>query len=156
MENKQISADILAKRFGMEPHVEGGSFVELDEPLPEGAPRAASGVIYYHLGAKEFSDFHVLDSDEYWLWHAGTPLEIWLVGEDGRPEIKRLGVDPESEPCVLLKAGVIFGARHIAGDCADGTLVSCVTVPRFSYASYRILPREEMLEKYPAVRPFFD
>ena len=156
MENRRISADVLAKRFGMEPHVEGGSFVELDEPLPEGAPRAASGVIYYHLGAEEFSDFHVLDSDEYWLWHAGTPLEIWMVDEDGALEVRRLGVDPESEPCVLLKAGVIFGARHVKGDADDGTLVSCVTVPRFSYASYRILPEAEMLEKYPAVKPFFD
>ena len=124
MENKRITADELAKRFGMEPHVEGGSFIELDEPLPEGAPRAASGVIYYHLGAQEYSDFHVLDSDEYWLWHAGTPLEIWMLDENGALEIRRLGVDAESEPCVLIKAGVIFGARHIAGDCADGTMVS--------------------------------
>ena len=156
MENKYPCADELAKRFGMEPHVEGGSFVELDEPLPEGAPRAASGVIYYHLGAEEYSDFHVLDSDEYWLWHAGTPLEIWLMDAGGKPEVKRLGIDPESEPCVLLKAGVIFGARHVPGDCGDGTLVSCITVPRFSYASYRILPKDEMLEKYPSTAPFFD
>ena len=156
MENKHISADALAKRFGLEPHVEGGSFVELDEALPEGAPRAASGVIYYHLGAEEYSDFHVLDSDEYWLWHAGTPLEIWMVGADGSLEIKRLGIDDASEPCVLIKAGVIFGSRHIPGGCTDGTMVSCVTVPRFSYASYRILAKEEMLEKYPDTAAFFE
>lgn len=156
MEHEGIRADELAKRFGMEPHVEGGSFVELDDPLPAGAPRAASGVIYYHLGAKEYSDFHVLDSDEYWLWHAGTPLEIWSIDEKEGLRISRLGIDDESEPCVLLRAGEIFGARHLRGDCADGTLVSCVTVPRFSYASYRILPKEEMLEKYPETAAFFD
>ena len=155
-DEKGAPADALAKRFGMEPHVEGGSFVELDEALPEGAPRAASGVIYYHLGAEERSQFHVLDSDEYWLWHAGTPLEIWVIDEAGELHIERLGIDALSKPCVLLKAGTIFGARHIPGIRDDGTLVSCVTVPRFSYASYRILSRAEMLEKYPETASFYD
>ena len=150
-----MRADELAGRFGLEPHVEGGSFVELDEPVPEGMGRAPSGVIYYHLGAEEFSDFHVLDSDEYWLWHAGSTLEIWMILPDGSMEKCRLGTEEGSQPCVLLKAGVIFGARHLK-DAPDGTFVSCVTVPRFSYESYRILPREEMLEKYPETAPFFD
>ena len=150
-----MRADELARRFGLEPHVEGGSFVELDEPVPEGMGRAPSGVIYYHLGAEEFSDFHVLDSDEYWLWHAGSTLEIWMILPDGSLEKCRLGAEEGSAPCVLLKAGVIFGARHLP-DAQDGTFVSCVTVPRFSYESYRILPREEMLEKYPETAAFFD
>ena len=150
-----MRADELAVRFNMEPHVEGGTFVELNDPVPEGMGRAPSGVIYYHLGSHEFSDFHVLDSDEYWLWHAGDPLEIWMILPDGRLATCRLGVDAQSQPCVLLKAGVIFGARHLKG-AADGTFVSCVTSPRFSYESYRILPKEEMLEKYPVTAPFFD
>ena len=151
-----MRADELALRFGLEPHMEGGSFVELDEPVPEGMGRAPSGVIYYHLGKDEFSDFHVLDSDEYWLWHAGTALEIWMIGEDGKLKICRLGIDDGCEPCVLLKAGVIFGARHLPGSCDDGTMVSCVTVPRFSYEHYRILPKAEITEKYPETKAFFE
>jgi len=149
-----MRADELAVRFRMEPHVEGGSFVELNEAVPEGVGRAPSGAIYYHLGSEEFSDFHVLDSDEYWLWHAGSTLEIWEAGEDGRMLIRRLGIEDGAEPCLLLKAGVVFGARHLS--CAeDGTFVSCVTVPRFSYENYRILPKEEMLEKYPTSAAFY-
>ena len=151
-----MRADELISRFGLEPHVEGGSFRELDEPLPEGAPRAASGVIYYYLGPEEHSEFHVLDSDEYWLWHAGGTLEIWWIEADGAVQVRRLGLDADSEPCVLMKAGVIFGARHVPGEKSDGTLVSCVTVPRFSYEHYRILPRAEVLEKYPQAAGFFE
>ena len=151
-----MRAEELAKRFNMDPHVEGGSFVELDEADERFPGRAPSGVIYYHLGKDEFSDFHVLDSDEYWLWHAGSPLEIWMIGEGGKLEIKRLGVDVQSEPCVLIRRGVIFGARHVKGDREEGTMVSCVTVPRFSYESYRILPRAEITEKYPETERFFE
>ncbi|MBQ3574879.1 MAG: cupin domain-containing protein [Clostridia bacterium] len=149
-----MRADELAVRFQMEPHVEGGSFIELNDPVPEGMGRAPSGVIYYHLGSGEFSDFHVLDSDEYWLWHAGSTLELWLVDEDGGMCVRRLGIEDGAEPCILVKAGVIFGARHIAG-AADGCFVSCVTSPRFSYEHYRILPKAEMIEKYPASEAFF-
>ena len=56
---------------------------------------------------------------------------------------------------LLLKAGVIFGARHMSG-AQDGCFVSCVTVPRFSYEFYRILSREEIQQKYPEAMPFFN
>ena len=61
-----------------------------------------------------------------------------------------------SEPCVLLKAGTIFGARHIPGENDDGTMVSCVTVPRFSYEFYRIVPKGEMIADYPDTKAFFE
>lgn len=150
-----MRADELAKRFNMEVHVEGGSFLELDEADERFPGRAPSGVIYYHLGADEFSDFHVLDSDEYWLWHAGTPLEIWMVDEQGTLEIRRLGVEEGCEPCILIRRGIIFGARHVKDDCGEGTFVSCVTVPRFFYEHYRILPKDEVTAKYPATKDFF-
>lgn len=150
-----MRADELLARFRLEPHVEGGSFRELDAGEERFPGRAPSGVIYYYLGPQEHSEFHLLDSDEYWLWHAGSSLEIWTVDGDGELRTTRLGLNEGEEPCVLLHAGVIFGARHIPGTSDDGTLVSCVTVPRFSYEHYRILLREEMLEKYPGSAAFY-
>ena len=150
---RSVTAEELVKRFGLTPHVEGGAFLELDEPVKEG--RAASGVIYYALDRGETSDFHVLDSDEYWLWHAGGTLEIWMISPDGALEIRNLGIREGAEPCVLVKAGVIFGARHAADD-EECTFLSCVTVPRFSYETYRILSREEAEETCAEVSAFFE
>lgn len=150
-----MRADELLARFRLEPHVEGGSFRELNAGEDRFPGRAPSGAIYYYLGAEEFSDFHVLDSDEYWLWHAGSTLEIWMVAEGGEMRIRRLGLGEGDEPCVLIPAGVVFGARPIPGASDDGALVSCVTVPRFSYEHYRILGKAEMLEKYPKSAAFY-
>lgn len=140
----------------MDPHVEGGTFKELYHASGAAADRLASGVIYYMLGAGEHSDFHVLDSDEYWLYHAGATLELWSVAEDGSMRIDRLGIEEGAEPCVLMRKGVIFGACHAVDSEGAGILVSCVTVPEFTYERYRIVPKEEMLEKYPASKAFFD
>ena len=79
-----------------------------------------------------------------------------MVDGEGELHTTRLGLNEGEEPCVLMRAGVIFGARHIPGETDDGTLVSCVTAPRFSYENYRILPRAEMLEKYPGSAAFYE
>ncbi len=149
-----MKASELAARYNLDPHVEGGSFRELFRDDVENRKREAHGVIYYYLGEKEDSDFHYLDSDEYWLYHAGATLEIWIVNEDGSLRVEKLGLEEGAEPCVLLKAGVTFGARHLEG-ATDGCLVSCVTVPEFTYENYRIVPREEMIEKYPESAAFW-
>ena len=58
------TADELIRRFGLEPHVEGGAFRELyREGFDRSGPRPAHGVIYYLLNDNEVSDFHVLDAD---------------------------------------------------------------------------------------------
>ena len=145
--------DMIA-RFALEPHVEGGAFRELYRDGQQREGRGTSGVIYYYLGPEEHADFHVLDSDEYWLYHGGDTLEVWMVGPDGGMRVEKLGLAEGAEPCVLVKGGVIFGARHVRG-AQDGTLVSCVTVPEFSYEQYRILSKEEMLASYPASESFW-
>ena len=145
--------DIIG-RFGLEPHVEGGAFRELYRDGQRGEGREASGVIYYYLGPEEHADFHVLDSDEYWLYHGGAPLEVWMIGADGSLTVETLGLGEGAEPCVLVKGGVIFGARHPA-NAQDGTLVSCVTVPEFSYEQYRILSKEETLACCPDCEAFW-
>ena len=155
--NDPITAKELIARFGLVPHVEGGAFRELFREgfVPTGE-RPAHGVIYYLLDEDETSDFHVLDADEYWLWHAGPDVELWSYPE-GNPaalRVERLGMGEGAQPCVLMKAGTIFGARPVAG-AKGAMLCSCVCVPEFMYEHYRILTKDEVLAECPAAADFF-
>ena len=149
-----MKPDFIA-RFGMEPHVEGGYFRLLDDHEATADDRHSSGVIYYALTPGEHADFHALDCDEYWLYHAGSTLEVWIYDQQGQLRIERLGLTDDAQPCVLVRAGELFGARSAAG-AEETTLLSCVTVPQFTYDNYRLLRREEMLKEHPDAAPFFD
>ena len=150
------TADELIRRFGLEPHVEGGAFRELyREGFDRSGPRPAHGVIYYMLNDNELSDFHVLDADEYWLWHAGPDIELWSFGEDGVLKVERMGMGDGAQPCVLMPAGVTFGARPVQG-AKGAMLCSCVCVPEFMYEHYRILTKDEVIAKFPEAAAFFE
>lgn len=149
-----MTRETMIERFGMKPHVEGGLFCELYQEENREGVRGASGVIYYALGPDERADFHCLDCDEYWLYHSGSPLDIWSYDAAGRLTVQRMGLEEGAQPCVLLKAGCLFGARPAPG-ATEPTLLSCVTVPQFSYAHYRLLTREEMLAAHPDAAAFF-
>lgn len=152
----QYTADELIRRFGLEPHVEGGAFRELyREGFDRSGPRPAHGVIYYMLNDSEISEFHVLDADEYWLWHAGPDIELWSFGEDGVLKVERMGLGEGAQPCVLMPAGVTFGAKPVKG-AKGAMLCSCVCVPEFMYEHYRILTKEEVIEKCPEAAKFFE
>lgn len=141
-------------RFHLEPHVEGGAFRELYRDGARPPERPASGVIYYQLGQGESSRFHTLDSDEYWFYHAGPPIELWLI-EDGLMTRHLLGMAQGCAPCVLMPKNTVFGARHLSAS-DEATLVSCLTVPEFSYAHYRILSEEEAVKLCPEAKQFFE
>lgn len=152
----QYTAEELIRRFGLAPHVEGGAFREL---YREGADRSGArpphGVIYYLLNEDEVSDFHVLDADEYWLWHAGPDVELWFYGPDRVLHVERLGMGEGAQPCLLMPAGVTFGAKPVKG-AKGAMLCSCVCVPEFMYEHYRILSQEEVLRECPEAGAFFE
>jgi len=150
------TAEELIARFHLEPHVEGGAFRELyRDGMERGGERPAHGVIYYLLNEGELSEFHVLDADEYWLWHAGADVELWSFRENGPLKVERLGMGENAQPCVLLPAGTIFGARPVKG-AKGAMLCSCVCVPEFMYEHYRILARDEVVELCPAAEAFYE
>ncbi len=149
-----MAEDNYTERFRMAAHVEGGRFCELYTEEKKEHARAASGVIYYALEGGEHAQFHCLDCDEYWLYHAGDAIEIWIYLPDGQRRVERLGMDEDAQPCVLLKAGWVFGARA-PRDGKKTTLLSCVTVPAFTYENYRLFTKKEMLSRYPDVKEFY-
>ena len=99
----------LSKRYQMDPHEEGGSFVDLKAERVAGT-RDASGAIYYYLPPDQVADFHVIDCDEYWAFVAGDTLELWIVSPDGKLAVELLGVEALADPLVFVPAGCMFAA----------------------------------------------
>lgn len=148
-----ITANQLANRFNMQPHEEGGTYQEL-EPRDTDA-RSASGSIYYFLPQGQFADFHQIDCDEFWVYSAGDTLELWIIDADGALSIERFGTSEGAQPLIKVTAGCIFAARH-AGEIDDGTFLSCITVPKFTYQGWRLYSQDEMLHSYPDVAAFWE
>lgn len=142
------------KRFSMEEHPENGSFVE-KHYIYEGPGRAESGSIYYYVAAGEKTEFHRIDCDEYWCYNAGATLDIWKVDLDGKISITKLGIEEGAVPFVYLGKGEIFASRHEIKP-EEGTFVTCITVPRFSYDGFEMFTKEQMTDKYPETKKFYE
>ena len=129
-----------ADRLDLQPHPEGGWFrrtwtspIAVDTPK---GPRPAATCIHYLLQASELSAWHVVTSDELWLWHGPGRLELSLGGtgdEPGEPATTVLGQDAAAQ--VLVQAGVWQAARPL--DDME-VLVSCLVSPGFDFADWRL------------------
>jgi predicted cupin superfamily sugar epimerase len=131
--------------LGLQPHPEGGWFRETYRSAhtftPDGydGPRAAATGILFALHPGEESRWHVVRSDELWLWHAGGPLALRLGGDGAEPgptpTTHLLGADVEDgqSPQILVPAGT-WQAAVPAG--AEPVLVSCVVAPGFDFADF--------------------
>lgn len=98
------NAEQIVRMLGMQPHPEGGWYVEIHrsaqrvEPLSPERPgarrsvrgddrgasapltsRAAMTSIYYMLERGQRSHWHRVDADELWAWHAGAPMELSIA-----------------------------------------------------------------------------
>jgi predicted cupin superfamily sugar epimerase len=133
----------LAERLDLQPHPEGGWYRETLRSAarftPGGYPgeRPAATAIYFLLQPGERSRWHVVRSDELWLWHSGGPLHLRLGGGGEHPaqdETIRLGPD---RPQGLVPGGT-WQAAEPAGD--EPVLVSCVVAPGFDFADFRLQP----------------
>lgn len=149
-----MTAEELAKRFDMQIHAENGSFCECHY-IHEGEGRARSGSIYYYVGPTERTKFHRIDCDEYWNYVEGSTLEICLLQENGEMTMRKLGVEAGAEPLIYVPKGTIFASRH-ARPVTEGTFITCITVPRFTYDGFTLISDEDMLTKYPQVALFLE
>lgn len=137
---------LLAEQLGLQPHPEGGWFRETwRSPVafrPAGYPgdRSAATAIYFLLCPGEESAWHVVRSDELWLWHRGGPLALRLGGTaagPGESSVITLGasiIDGE-QPQVLVPGGTWQSAAPAS---QEPVLVSCVVAPGFDFADFRL------------------
>jgi hypothetical protein len=136
----------LAEQLDLRPHPEGGWFRETwrsevtFRPPGYDGERCAATAIYFLLCPGEESAWHVVRSDELWLWHAGGSLTLRLGGSGAEPAetaVLTLGGDVGGgqRPQAIVPAGTWQCAVPASGGPA---LVSCVVAPGFDFADFRL------------------
>lgn len=137
----------LVELLGLEPHPEGGWYRQTwrspVEFQPDGypGPRHAATAVYFLLHPGEHSRWHLVRSDEMWLWHSGGPLELRLGGKGPRPsapgDALLLGADLAAgqRPQALVPGGTWQSATPAS---QSAVLVSCVVAPGFDFEDFRL------------------
>jgi predicted cupin superfamily sugar epimerase len=142
----------VAQALDLLPHPEGGWFRETWATRPRFTPpgypgeRASATGIYFLLPPGEESVWHLVRSDELWLWHRGGPLTLLLGGDGeiparaGEDTLRTItlgpGIEQGQQPQALVPAGVWQAARPAAD---EEVLVSCVVSPGFDFADFRVV-----------------
>ena len=136
----------LAAALDLRPHPEGGWFRQTWRSghafLPDGypGPRDAASLIYFALFPGEESAWHVVRSDEIWLWHRGGPAELRLGGDGDEPITEStvvLGSDVENgQVAHLVVPAGHWQATRLSGH--EPVLVSCVVAPGFEFEDFRL------------------
>jgi uncharacterized protein len=137
---------LLAEQLDLQPHPEGGWFRETwrsevsFRPAGYAGDRRAATAIYFLLCPGEESAWHVVRSDELWLWHRGGPLALRLGGTADRPAqtgvVMLGGAISEGEQPQAVVPGGTWQRAAPAG--AEPVLVSCVVAPGFEFADFRL------------------
>ena len=133
------AADII-RTLGMQPHPEGGHYVETYRAPAAPGERAAVTAIYFLLQAGETSHWHRIDATEIWLWHAGAPLAL-TVSENG-PDAGGVHLLGDLELGLRLQAVVPPHAWQSAVSLGAWTLVSCTVSPGFEFAHFELAPSD--------------
>jgi predicted cupin superfamily sugar epimerase len=150
---ERMDASEIIKRLDMQPHPEGGHFVEI---YREGSlPRGTISSIYFLLQAGERSHWHkVTDAPEIWAWHGGDPLRLEIAAEIGPENGSKIGAEISPENTGIVKhtlgldlgagqtpqAIVPAGAWQAAHSLGSWSLVGCMVGPAFEFAKFELAP----------------
>lgn len=146
-----MTAKEIIETLGMQPHPEGGWFVETYRHVPEDGGRGASSAIYYLLEAGDCSEWHrVADADEVWHWYAGGILALTVSSNGHDATAHRLGPDLISGH----RPQVVVPANHwqTAESLGHWTLVGCTVAPAFTFEAFEMAPAHWRPAPRPASR----
>lgn len=135
----ESAADII-KQLNMQPHPEGGHYVETYRAPCASGERAAMTAIYYLLEVGDLSHWHRIDATETWLWHSGAPLAITVSPDGNSAASTHLGPDIGLGQAPQL----VIPPMHwqTAESLGAWTLVSCVVAPGFSFDGFELAPTD--------------
>jgi predicted cupin superfamily sugar epimerase len=143
-------AQLLVEQLDLLPHPEGGFYRETyrSEMQLENHDRSLMTSIFFLLTDTNISRFHRITADECWYFHAGNPIVVHTLDENGHHEFI-LGNDAAKGqlPFYLVKGGTIFGSS-VLDDKGYG-LVSCAVAPGFDFRDFELFDTETLLNQFP-------
>lgn len=137
------SAQTLIQQLRLAAHPEGGWYRETWRGDASLDGRAGGTAIIFLLHAGEASHWHTVDAAELWIWQAGDPVELRLSATDAGPARSViLGADIAAGQQLqgLVAPGEWQAARPFGAPVHGYSLVSCVVVPGFDFAGFRLAP----------------
>jgi predicted cupin superfamily sugar epimerase len=160
--------DELVKKYGLQPHPEGGYFVEwygsndmistdlnASRYAPGSSRRLATAILYMCVTGGH-SSLHKITGDELWMFHSGDPLTVveLSAGQGGDAVVKEtvLGNGVGETLVHTVKATTYFGAHCSEAGAAGYSLVTCVVAPGFDYRDWAMEGPEALLAAFPGAR----
>lgn len=139
------SADTLIEELQLASHPEGGWYRETWRAEADKKGRSAGTAIIFLLRSDEASHWHTVDAEELWFWQGGDPIQLRIAASDQGPvETVILGgaVDAGQTLQAKVPTGAWQAARpaHIGTEPFGYSLMSCVVVPGFEFAGFRLAP----------------
>ena len=144
----------VCKSLDLKPmQVEGGYFNEIYKcSVPSSKPDRACGTsIYYALDSKSVSRWHKVESDEIWIYHAGSAAIQMLLFEDGHFETRLIGIDFKNghKPQSIIPAGTWQAARLLDESPDAWGLFGAAVFPGFDYKDYVECNANDLYPKWP-------
>ena len=134
---------VRARELGLEPHPEGGwyrrTWTSGDRLQTPNGERPAATLIHFLLPPGEASAWHLVTSDEIWMWHGPGPLKLQLGGDGSAPDAREPVTLDLRNAQALVPAG--HWQRTLPGD--EEVLVSCLVSPGFSFDDFTLVDEPE-------------
>ena len=151
-----LKAKQYIKQLKLIKHPEGGYFREVYRSgeliLPKLLPnrykssRNFSTSIYFLLEGKQFSAFHLLQSDETWHFYDGCSVLIYLVDNKGNLSTEKIGKGEDCSFQLTIKRNSWFAAE--LSNKKSFALFGCTVSPGFEYEDFKLGKREILVKKF--------
>jgi len=158
---KRLSAEEVIRQLRLEwLPPEGGYFrstyVAATQTPANGGTRYHSTAIYYLVTPEGFSALHRLPQDEIFHFYRGDTVEMLLLHEDGKTEVREIGSRFEAgqHPQVLAPGRVWQGTRLKEG--GRWALLGCTVAPGFDYSDYEHGKRSHLIKTFPQHRTLIE
>ncbi len=134
--------------YYLRPHISTESFIRKDIPGVYTSERKLWTSEYMLIEAMQKQSFHRVRSDEMWYYHAGAPLKVHVIDQDGHYQQAVLGLDisENQRPQYHIPKNSIVA---LEGDLDLYSLIGVMISPGFDMDDFTLFSRDELVARHP-------